>query len=147
MVNPIKESHYSFVFDTPAFALACRSARKEMMLTQAVAASRIGVSQPMYANFETGARKPSSRSLISVCAFYKFNPESFLKMPTHQSPLGSTILDKQKEYGMTNNEMRKFLGLSSRRYNSLIAIGYVRTEDHLRICKLLNIPFEDSCIK
>lgn len=131
-------------FDTRAFAVALRDARQEMRLTQAKAAEGTGISQPMYANFENGARKPSSKSLISICDFYKLDPKSFFSPKKDPSILGQQIIDKQREMGFSDAVMGKYLGLSARRYKSLIAVGNIRSEDQLRVCQLLDIPFDSS---
>ena len=53
-------------------------ARKAAGLTQAEAAERLGVSQPAYARWESGAREPSNENLRAVSALFNVSLDQLL---------------------------------------------------------------------
>ena len=131
-------------FDLFLFSRACKKARTERKLNQYQAAEAVGISQSMYSNFETGGRKPSSASLSKICGFYGFNLSEFFVAKQHVSSIGEKIIELRDARNFSDTQMRRYLGLSSNVYQSLLFSGKAQVDVIARVCETLHIPVSDD---
>jgi DNA-binding XRE family transcriptional regulator len=131
-------------FDLFLFSRACKKARTERKMNQYQAADAVGVSQSMYSNFESGGRKPSSASLSKICEFYGFDPSDFFVLKQHVSAIGEKIVEVRDARNYSDTQMRRYLGLSSNVYQSLLFLGKSRVDVIARVCETLHIPVSDD---
>lgn len=131
-------------FDLFLFSRACKKARTERKMNQYQAADAVGVSQSMYSNFESGGRKPSKESLSKICAFYGLDPSDFFVLKQHVSAIGEKIVEVRDARNYSDTQMRRYLGLSSNVYQSLLFLGKSRVDVIARVCETLHIPVSDD---
>lgn len=131
-------------FDLVNFAIMCKKSRHAREESQSQVAKNIGISQPMYSNFESGGRTPSRSSLSKICAYYELDPQSFFsdKEKKDYSALGQEILKAQMKQGLTDVEMREHLGISGLVYNRILHSGSASVETIAQICEILGVPFD-----
>lgn len=88
--------------------IQCR--RKELGLTQEVAAERCDVTVSFYGNIERGTRAMSIQTLIKICKGLECTPDYVLFRLKNKPDIDFAI-DAVKEMNLTDEDVNKFLCL------------------------------------
>ncbi len=85
------------------FGERIRNARKEMALTQIVAAKRAGLSNATWSPLERGRVRPILTTMLKVCAFFEWDYREYIDLVAPNSGPSMAFLENQMNYAQNHS--------------------------------------------
>lgn len=91
------------------FGERIRSARKEMALTQIVAAKRAGLSNATWSPLERGRVRPILTTMLKVCSFFGWDYREYIDLVAPNSGPSMAFLENQMQYAQEHSGIGPFV--------------------------------------
>jgi transcriptional regulator with XRE-family HTH domain len=91
------------------FGERIRSARKEMALTQIVAAKRSGLSNATWSPLERGRVRPILTTMLKVCSFFGWDYREYIDLVAPNSGPSMAFLENQMKYAQEHSGIGPFV--------------------------------------
>ncbi|HMS25005.1 MAG TPA: helix-turn-helix domain-containing protein [Acidimicrobiia bacterium] len=92
-----------------AFGERIRNARKEMELTQIVAAKRAGLSNATWSPLERGRVRPILTTMLKVCTFFDWDYHDYVDLVAPNSGPSMEFLENQMKYAENHSGLGPFI--------------------------------------
>lgn len=92
------------------FSERLKKLRKQAQLTQVDVAEKLGISQPAYASWERGVKKPTQENLVKIAKLFNASVDTLVSNDkTHEIDLSEVeLLFRTTSEGMNNEEKEVF---------------------------------------
>lgn len=100
----------NFKRNTMEFSERLKKLRKQAQLTQVDVAEKLGISQPAYASWERGVKKPTQENLVKIAKLFNASVDTLVSNDkTHEIDLSEVeLLFRTTSEGMNNEEKEVF---------------------------------------